>query len=108
MYYEKALRLVTNLERLDEDSTDDLLCKKFGYVVSCQVYGNMKRNQDSKADDIKALMHRFLHLRIAYHDNVRINRSGASAFYSVLVKSDGKGSIKEIYRVRLPGNLIIG
>ena len=28
MYYEKALRLVTNLERLDEDSTDDLLCKK--------------------------------------------------------------------------------
>ena len=108
MYCEKALRLLANLERLDEDTTDDLLCEKFGYVVSCQVYGNMKRNQDSKADDIEALMHRFPHLRIAYIDNVRINRSGASVFYSVLVKSDGKGSIKEIYRVRLPGNPMIG
>ena len=78
------------------------------HVVSCQVYGNMKRNQDSKADDIEALMHRFPHLRIAYIDNLSINRSGASVFYSVLVKSDEKVSIKEIYRVRLPGNPIIG
>ncbi|KAL7564229.1 hypothetical protein ACA910_012257 [Epithemia clementina (nom. ined.)] len=108
MYCEKALRLLANLERLDEDTTDDLLCEKFGYIVSCQVYGNMKRDQDSKADDIEALMHRFPHLRIAYIDNVRLNRSGASIYYSVLVKSDGKGSIREIYRVRLPGNPVIG
>lgn len=108
MYCEKALRLLANLERLDEDTANDLMGEKFGYVVSCQVYGNMRRNQDSKADDIEALMHRFPHLRIAYIDNIRVNRSGASVFYSVLVKSDGKGGIQEIYRVRLPGNPVIG
>jgi len=108
MYYEKALRLLANMERLDEDTTNDLIGEKFGYIVSCQVYGNMKRNQDSKADDIDDLMHRFPHLRIAYIDTVRLNRDGASLFFSVLVKSDGKGKILEVYRVRLPGNPVVG
>jgi len=108
MYYEKALRLLANMERLDEDTTNDLMGEKFGYIVACQVYGNMKRNQDSKADDIDALMHRYPHLRVAYIDTIRINRSGASICYSVLVKSDGRGNIQEIYRVRLPGNPVIG
>ena len=108
MYYEKALRLLANLERVNEDTTDDLLGEKFGYIVSCQVYGNMKKNQDSKADDIDQLMHRYPHLRVAYIDNIRLNRAGASAFYSVLVKSDGCGGIQEIYRVRLPGNPVLG
>mmetsp|Transcript_6636 Transcript_6636/g.16316 ORF Transcript_6636/g.16316 Transcript_6636/m.16316 type:complete len:2130 (+) Transcript_6636:270-6659(+) len=108
MYYEKALRLLANMERLDEDTTNDLIGEKFGYIVSCQVYGNMKRNQDPKADDIDTLMHNHPHLRIAYIDNVRLNRDGASLYYSVLVKSDGKGNILEVYRVRLPGNPVIG
>lgn len=108
MYYEKALRLLANMERLDEDTTNDLMGEKFGYIVSCQVYGNMKRNQDSKANDIDALMHRFPHMRVAYIDSIRINRQGASVCYSVLVKSDGQGGIQEIYRVRLPGNPVIG
>jgi len=108
MYSEKALRLLANLERLDEETTNDLLGEKFGYIVACQVYGNMKRNQDPKADDIEQLMHQFPHLRVAYIDNIRLNRSGASLFYSVLVKSDGRGSIQEVYRVRLPGNPVIG
>uniref|UniRef100_A0A7S4EG16 1,3-beta-glucan synthase n=1 Tax=Pseudo-nitzschia australis TaxID=44445 RepID=A0A7S4EG16_9STRA len=108
MYYEKALRLLANMERLDEDTTNDLIGEKFGYVVSCQVYGSMKRNQDPKADDIDALMHRHPHLRIAYIDSVRLNRDGAALYYSVLVKSDGKGNILEVYRVRLPGNPVIG
>lgn len=108
MYNEKALRLLANLERLDDDTTNDLLGEKFGYVVSCQVYGTMRRNQDPKADDIEALMHQYPHLRVAYIDNIRLNRSGASTYYSVLVKSDGKGQVQEIYRVRLPGNPVIG
>ena len=108
MYFEKALRLLANLERLDEDTTNDLMGEKFGYIVSCQVYGNMKKNQDPKADDIEQLMHRFPHMRVAYIDTIRLNRSGASLFYSVLVKSDGRGNIQEVYRVRLPGNPVIG
>ena len=86
MYYEKALRLLANMERLDEDTTNDLVGEKFGYVVSCQVYGNMKRNQDPKADDIEALMHRFPHLRVAYIDSIRLNRDGAAVYFSVLVQ----------------------
>lgn len=108
MYYEKALRLLANLERLDESTTKDLMGEKFGYIVSCQVYGNMKKNQDSKADDIEQLMHRYPHLRIAYIDSIRVNRAGAAISYSVLVKSDGRGGIQEIYRVRLPGNPVLG
>ena len=108
MYCEKALRLLGHLERLDDETTNDLMGEKFGYVVSCQVYGNMKRDQDPKADDIDALMHRFPHLRIAYIDSVRVNRSGTSVFYSCLMKSDGKGNIEEIYRVRLPDNPVLG
>lgn len=108
MYYEKALRLLARLERIDESTTEDLIGEKFGYVVSCQVYGSMKKNQDPKADDIDQLMHRYSHLRVAYIDSVRLDRSGASVFYSVLVKSDKDGGIQEIYRVRLPGNPVIG
>jgi len=108
MYYERALRLLANMERLDEDTTNDLIGEKFGYVVSCQIYGSMKRNQDPKANDIDALLHRYLHLRVAYIDTVRLNRDGAALYYSVLVKSDGRGNIIEVYRVRLPGNPVIG
>ena len=53
-------------------------------------------------------MHRYLHLRVAYIVNIRLNRAGASAFYSVLLKCDGCGSIQERYRVRLPGNRVLG
>lgn len=108
MYFEKALRLLANLERLDDDTTNDLMGEKFGYIVSCQVYGQMKRDQDSKAEDIDNLMHRYPHLRVAYIDSVRLNRTGEMAFYSCLVKSNGEGKIQEIYRVRLPGNPILG
>jgi callose synthase len=108
MYYEKALRLLADMERIDEDTTNDLMGEKFGYVVSCQVYGNMKRNQDKKADDIDHLMFTYPHLRVAYIDNIRLNRAGSSIYYSVLVKSNGKGKIEEVYRVRLPGNPVIG
>ena len=52
-------------------------------------------------------MHRYPHLRVAYIDNIRLNRAGTSAFYSVLIKSDGCGSIQEIYRVRLSGNPVL-
>ena len=47
---------------------------------------NMKKNQDSKVDTIDQLMHRYPHLRVAYIDTVRLNRTGASTFYSVFKK----------------------
>jgi len=44
-------------------------------------------------------MHMYPLTRVAYIDNICINRSGDSIFYSVLVKSDGHGKIQEVYRV---------
>merc|ERR1711966_266443 len=46
--------------------------------------------------------------RVAYIDSVRNQRSGQMAYYSCLVKSNGSGKIQELYRVRLPGNCILG
>ena len=37
------LRLLSNLERVNEDTTDNLLGEKFGYIVSYQLYGIWRR-----------------------------------------------------------------
>lgn len=47
--------------------------QKFQYVVACQVYGRMKKNQDPKADDIEMLLKRFPNLRVAYIDEVNLD-----------------------------------
>jgi len=87
---------------------EDLLKLKFGYVVSCQVYGKQRKNDDVKAKDIELLLRRFPLLRVAYIDEQRVGRSGAVAFYSCLVKAGENGDPAEVYRVRLPGDPVIG
>lgn len=52
---------------------DELILQKFQYVVACQVFGRMKKNQDPKADDIEMLLRRFPSLRVAYIDEVRVD-----------------------------------
>ena len=37
IYYEKLLRLLDNLERVNEDTIDELSGEKCTYIVSCQV-----------------------------------------------------------------------
>jgi callose synthase len=115
MYYERALRLVARVESMGElspEAVDNLVRTKFSYVVAAQVYGAQKKNNDQKAADIEFLLEMFPHLRVAYIDQVRMKYSKDQAFYSVLVKSvtaqDGTKSIEEVYRVRLPGDPIIG
>lgn len=110
MYYEKALRFLSECERMDDPNVcNELIGEKFGYVVACQVYGTMKRNEDPKAHDIEYLMHKFPHMRVAYIDQIRTSQThNEYTYFSVLVKSDGNGGITEVYRVRLPGNAIVG
>ncbi|CAB1098159.1 GT48 [Ectocarpus sp. CCAP 1310/34] len=131
MYYEAALRLLARLERVKEEQLEELVVQKFQYVVACQVYGRMKKNQDPKADDIEILLKRFPNLRVAYIDEVRVSRdstSSAQEYFSVLIKAhdqrgqgDADGSkrggggaggrddgIQEVYRVKLPGNPVVG
>eukprot|EP00595_Chromulina_sp_UTEXLB2642_P001715 CAMPEP_0196767632 /NCGR_PEP_ID=MMETSP1095-20130614/41799_1 /TAXON_ID=96789 ORGANISM="Chromulina nebulosa, Strain UTEXLB2642" /NCGR_SAMPLE_ID=MMETSP1095 /ASSEMBLY_ACC=CAM_ASM_000446 /LENGTH=1772 /DNA_ID=CAMNT_0042136127 /DNA_START=2165 /DNA_END=7482 /DNA_ORIENTATION=- len=71
-----------------------------------QVYGHMKKTLDPKADDIEYLLKRHPNLRVAYIDNVRANREGDTHYYSVLIKYDQ--TVKEIYRIKLPGNPVLG
>ncbi|TFJ83846.1 hypothetical protein NSK_004943 [Nannochloropsis salina CCMP1776] len=115
MYYEDALHMLSVLDRdpslmpnAESNSVQQLIKRKFGYVVACQVYGKLKKEQDSKADDIDFLLRRFPSLRVAYIDE-RQSKSGESSFFSVLIRANDAGTgIEEIYRVRLPGNPVLG
>ncbi len=109
MYSEAALRLLAHLEKIQPNVVEDLVKTKFQYVVSCQVYGRMIKNQDRKADEINFLLRRFPNLRVAYIDEKHISHGSAPDCFSVLVKASENGEgIEEVYRIRLPGNPIIG
>jgi len=118
MHCESALRLLAKLEHARNtaagvacealSSIEDTLKLKFGYIISCQVYGKMRKDDDPKATEIELLLRRFPGLRVAFIDEVRLNRQGAMAFYSVLVKAGDAGKMEEVFRVRLPGNPVIG
>lgn len=118
MHSEAAVRLLAELEGIDNKQCDLLAKLKFNYVVACQVYGVFKNNLDSKADDIEFLLARHPNLRVAYIDAYRSNPHEVS-YYSVLIKSEvvtaegeskeeGKKVIKEVFRIKLPGNPVLG
>ncbi|PON73084.1 Glycosyl transferase [Trema orientale] len=132
MYYRQALELQCFLDFLDfagddsansggyskfsENDREDfnyhaqvLLDLKFTYVVSCQVYGHMKKSKidrdHSCFSSIQKLMRTYPSLRIAYIDTTLelVNGRNQEVYYSVLVK--GRDSLdEEIYRIKLPGN----
>ena len=117
MQSELAIRLLAELEQLSKSDTDVYAKLKFSYVVACQVYGKMKKNLEHKADDIDFLLKRYPNLRVAYIDSVRMSRDGVMSYYSVLIKGDGHHNddpanenvkIKEVYRIKLPGNPVLG
>ncbi|CAH0489309.1 unnamed protein product [Peronospora farinosa] len=109
MYGEAAIRLLAEIEQVPQQKLEDLINTKFTYVVACQIYGRQKKNNDPKASDIEFLLHRFPNLRVAYIDEVRVNYQKEQSYFSVLIRGgDALGSVHEIYRVRLPGNPILG
>lgn len=122
MYTEAAIRLLSELENIHATDAENLCKLKFNYVVACQVYGQMKRNVEHKAEDIEFLLSRHPNLRVAYIDSMRANREGEMHFFSVLIKyskdddslsptltsTTSNSPIKEVYRVRLPGNPVLG
>lgn len=113
MYSEAAIRLLASLEDFDNETTDLCAQLKFNYVVACQVYGQMKKNLESKAGDIEFLLKRHPNLRVAYIDTVRSMRGNEveTSYYSVLIKGNTlvrASPVSEVYRVKLPGNPILG
>lgn len=109
MYGEAAIRLLAEIEQIPVERIEELIKTKFTYVVACQIYGRQKRNNDPKAKDIEFLLHRFPNLRVAYIDEVRVNYQKEQSYFTVLIKGGEElGSVEEIYRIRLPGNPILG
>ncbi|KAJ0397503.1 hypothetical protein ATCC90586_003768 [Pythium insidiosum] len=109
MYYEAAIRLLAQIEEVQQDLVEELIKTKFTYVVACQIYGRQKRNNDPKARDIEFLLHRFPNLRVAYIDEIRVNYQKEQSYFAVLIKAgEVQGSVEEVYRIRLPGNPILG
>lgn len=96
---------------------------KYTYVVSCQQYGIHKRSGKQGAQDILRLMTAYPSLRVAYVDEVEEvsrdrSRQIKKVYYSALVKaalpksSDSKEAgqtlDQDIYRIKLPGQPILG
>jgi callose synthase len=127
MLYEKALLFLAGLELSGTPRKElaELVLQKYQYVVSCQVYGQQKRSREGKARDIEYLLQRFPNMRVAYIDHVRtpvVDEKGGFSlreeYYSVLIKhapkSPGRAlaldspQIQEVYRIRLPGNPMLG
>ena len=116
MLYEKALRLLAKLEQptLYDVEIDELVKQKFQYLVSAQVYGKQRRESDPKAAEIDIYLHKYPNMRVAYIDTIKVPRHDSAGrhtvvdeFYSVLIKAE-QGEVREVYRVQLPGNPILG
>jgi callose synthase len=56
MQYERALKLLCELQGLKSHEVNDIIRAKFGYIVSCQRYGAQKKAGEAQADDIELLL----------------------------------------------------
>ena len=122
MLHEKALRLQASWEGMRDESIESIVRQKFNYIVSCQAYGQHKRNREAKAADTEWLLHRFPNLRVAYVDKESTLQTVKDAtggsflkeslrYYSVLIKAAMEGSevgVQEVFRVQLPGDIMLG
>ncbi|KAG0567651.1 hypothetical protein KC19_7G151300 [Ceratodon purpureus] len=85
---------------------------KFTYVVTCQIYGEQKRQGQVQAADILYLMRKYDSLRVAYIDVVESGRKGKKpSYYSKLCKvdkSDPTQKDQEVYSIKLPGDIKLG
>ena len=119
MLYADALRIQARLEGMHEDEIEAVVASKFEYVVTCQIYGKLKAGKPGsddlwKAQCIDQLLDEFSgNLRIAYVDTVKPVAGDGSKlpdrFYSLLLGVDPMSKKPEVrYKVKLPGNPIIG
>ncbi|KAG2233571.1 hypothetical protein INT48_009358 [Thamnidium elegans] len=122
MNYKKAIKLLYRVENpetvrlyqgdkenLDQD-LDRLARRKFKFLVAMQRYAKFN---PSEAEDAEFLFKAFPELQVAYIDEVPpAEEGGEITYYSALI--DGFSEINEAgkrvprYRVRLPGNPILG
>lgn len=110
--YSAALRLLARLEGHAEEEVEILVRSKFEFLVSCQIYGRMRQappgSQDRfKAEAIEELILSEPDLRVCF---VHVPKDPSQEdFASCLVGVDlATKRCHVAYRVKLPGNPIIG
>jgi hypothetical protein len=118
MLYADALRIQARLEGVHEKEVEAVVASKFEYVITCQIYAKLR---DSKKEDdrwkarcIDELRRQFAaNLKIAYVETVKVPDAATGKdvdrHYSVLLGVDPASMESEVrYKVKLPGNPIIG
>ncbi|XVE51335.1 hypothetical protein DITRI_Ditri02bG0031800 [Diplodiscus trichospermus] len=104
----KHSRAISGVSLLCKGQEHGCALMKFTYVVTCLEYGRQKEKGQSNAEEILYLMKNNEALRVAYVDKVQLGREEVE-YYSVLVRYDQQLQREvEIYRIRLPGPLILG
>ena len=112
--YGDGLRCLARLEDISEEEIEWLVATKFEYVVACQIYGKQRRSQNQadvdKADAIDKLRRTYAaNLRIAFVDDPEAEGARNPHFSSVLLAIEPESQRDLVlYKVRLPGNPIIG
>ncbi|XP_020230516.1 callose synthase 7 isoform X3 [Cajanus cajan] len=90
------------------DNAQAMADLKFTYVLSCQMYGYLKKSKNEREKScyisILSLMLTHSSLRVAYIDEIEDKKDGRpqKVYYSVLVKGRDKYD-EEVYRIKLPG-----
>ena len=113
-----ALRVIAMLEGVPADHIEEVVSSKFTYLVTCQIFDKLKNSSiqtdQQKAASIEKLQGQFpRNLRIAYveSDTARGVESsvlmGSEPFFGA-ASSGGEEEVRVLYKVRLPGNPIIG
>jgi callose synthase len=110
--YGSALRLLARLEGHEEQDVERLVQSKFEFLVSCQIFGKMRLAEAGsmdkfKADAIEELILATPDLRVCF---VHVPPDPKTEdFASCLVGVDPEtGTCRIDYRIKLPGNPIIG
>ncbi|KAI9273708.1 1,3-beta-glucan synthase component-domain-containing protein [Sporodiniella umbellata] len=121
MNYKKAIKLLYRVESAEqvkgyhdkdmlENDLDVLSRSKFKFLVAMQRYAKFSK---AESEDAELLFKAFPDLQVAYVDEVPAEEEGGeTTFYSALI--DGHSAIMEdgkrkpYYRIRLPGNPILG
>ena len=113
MRYGDGLRVLAALEGTPADQVEALVNLKFSEVVTAQIYGkhrkSTKPDEVQRADDIDSLRRQFsANLRVAFVEE-EAAADGSSRFASVLLGVDTVTKKDVVcYKVKLPGNPIIG
>ena len=110
MKYREAIKTLANLEGFGPEKSEMIASRKFRYVVTSQVYNDLKNSdkldQQWIAESIDMLLREYPEgLVISYVDKHQSQTD--SAYYSCAVTGQGR-SPSSRYRVKLPGMPILG